>query len=188
MRGIQLALALRQLSAAQSEIRKLQRIDTLTGLYRREHVAKQLQEMLDRSKARRQSLGLIAVEVDSFEEFIERYGTLEGDILLRSIAELLTTELTDHDALCGRYNESTYVVVLPNTSRRTLTATAEHLRRSVYELGIKHEKSSVAPFVTVTNGCALYAAGEEMDADLLLQRARAAVRQGQGNGHNCVQV
>lgn len=176
----------RDLAVAKNTIQQLQRLDSLTGLYSRSHFEKALQELVDRSEARDETCALMIAELDDFNAFNQAYGMLEGDIVLRSVADVATAIAGRHQALCGRYVGSSIALAVPASNRRQLLAIAEGLRRDVYELGIRHEHSRVTKFVTVTVGCALCEPDPASSAEQLLKQAALAMYEGKQKGHNCV--
>lgn len=176
----------RDLKAAKVAIEQLQRIDSLTEISSRAHFEKALQELLDRCEARKESCALLIAELDDFKAFNQAYGLLEGDIVLRSVAGIAKSIAERHKALCGRYVGSSIAVAIPACNKRKLLAIAESLREGVFKLGIKHEHSSSARFVTVTIGCTLRKSNESSDLDTLLKQAALTMYQGKKKGHNCV--
>jgi diguanylate cyclase (GGDEF)-like protein len=176
----------RDLKKAEDTISKLQNSDALTGFHNRSHFEKTLQEDLDKAEARQAPLGVMIIELDYFNEYNTEYGILEGDIVLRMVAALLTREIEHESALFSRYIGSSFAVALPDIGDKALRASAEQLRCSIYELGIKHEHSEAAKFVTVTIGTAHLAGGSTQPAKELLKRAAVAMYNGKKKGRNCV--
>ncbi|MCB1772085.1 MAG: diguanylate cyclase [Gammaproteobacteria bacterium] len=176
----------RDLKKARDTIMKLQSSDALTGFHNRTHFEKTLQEDLDKSEARGSSHGVLIIELDYFNEYNTEYGILEGDIVLRTVAALMQREVDHQPALFSRYIGSSFAIALAGVGDKALVACAEHLRRSIYELGIKHEHSEAAKFVTVTIGTAHLADGASLPARDLLKRAAVAMYKGKRRGRNCV--
>jgi diguanylate cyclase (GGDEF)-like protein len=73
---------------------------------------------------------LIIVDVDNFKEINDRHGHLEGDRVLKSLAETLRHRLRDQDFL-ARYGGDEFVALLPSTDSAGAAELAEELRRRV---------------------------------------------------------
>ena len=87
----------------------------------------QLQAGADRTGV---PFSLIIVDVDNFKEINDRYGHVEGDRVLRSLAENLRHRLRDQDFL-ARYGGDEFVALLPSTAAAGAAELAEELRRRV---------------------------------------------------------
>jgi diguanylate cyclase (GGDEF)-like protein len=174
------------LKKAQQQITKLQNSDALTGFSNREFFEKALQESLDKAEASDRPFGVLIVELDFFNEYNTEYGILEGDIVLRMIAALLIRETSITSPLFCRYIGSSFAIGLFDINEKPLREYAEKLRQAIYQLGIKHEHSTAARFVTATIGVAHRRAGAQTDAESLLKSAALAMYKGKKKGRNCV--
>lgn len=178
----------RALKQAEEKINTLQSGDTLTGFFNRGHFEKSLQEALDQAEARRQPFGLLIVELDYFKEFNEAYGQLEGDIVMRMAAGVIRSRVTDEGSVIGRYIGASFAVAVADVEARRLNGIAESIRQGIYELGVKHEHSQAAKFVTVTIGATVRGSKQKFDATALLKQAAMAMYQGKSKGHNCIVI
>ena len=89
----------------------------------------QLQAGADRTGV---PFSLIIVDVDNFKEINDRFGHLEGDRVLKSLAETLRHRLRDQDFL-ARYGGDEFVALLPSTDAAGAVELADELRRKVRE-------------------------------------------------------
>ena len=89
----------------------------------------QLQAGADRTGV---PFSLIIVDVDNFKEINDRFGHLEGDRVLKSLAEALRRRLRDQDFL-ARYGGDEFVALLPSTDADGAAELADELRRRVRE-------------------------------------------------------
>lgn len=176
----------RALRQAKQKLDSLQREDSLTGFYNRDFFEKSLQEALDRAEARDERYGLLVIELDFFREFNDANGILEGDIVIRMVADVVRKLAPKDDALFGRYIGSSFAVGINAYRNAECAALAERVRRTVFELGIKHEYSAAAKFVTVTIGTVSAAPGSVEDVRALLKKAATAMFHGKRDGRNRV--
>ena len=89
----------------------------------------QLQAGADRTGV---PFSLILVDVDNFKEINDRHGHVEGDRVLKSLAETLRRRLRDQDFL-ARYGGDEFVALLPSTDAGGAAELADELRRRVRE-------------------------------------------------------
>jgi diguanylate cyclase (GGDEF)-like protein len=85
----------------------------------------QLQAGADRTGV---PFSLIILDVDNFKEINDRWGHVEGDRVLKSLAETLRHRLRDQDFL-ARYGGDEFVALLPATGAAGAAELAEQLRR-----------------------------------------------------------
>jgi diguanylate cyclase (GGDEF)-like protein/PAS domain S-box-containing protein len=94
---------LAELRAAEAELQRLVRYDSLTGLHNRSYFLETLGEVLLRAARRKARVGLVFVDLDGFKAVNDNLGHETGDQLLRVVAERLrkATRRTDSVARIG---------------------------------------------------------------------------------------
>jgi two-component system chemotaxis family response regulator WspR len=144
----------RQLAEKNAVLERLSSLDGLTGIANR----RRLDETLDLEwrRARRDGslLSLIMIDVDYFKKFNDRYGHLAGDDCLRQVAVTLTGGLHRPADLVARFGGEEFAVLMAATDAAGAGHVAETLRARVEELAIPHERSEIAPCVTISLGSA----------------------------------
>jgi diguanylate cyclase (GGDEF)-like protein len=151
--------------------------DELTGLRNRRylmtHVATTLRDI---------PFSLAVVDLDHFKHINDTYGHEGGDKVLKEFAQLLTTQLREHD-IALRFGGEEFIVIFPNTE---LDGAKTTLLRVLAEMQ-KHVWSSLSSteHPTFTAGIA-----ECLDGDLkhALQVADALLYVGKSNGRNGVWI
>lgn len=91
-------------------------LDYLTGLYNRKHFEEQLMRMTKKAKVKKQTFSIMIIDVDNFKQINDRYGHDVGDIALRKVAHVLSTNLKLHD-MAFRYGGDEFSVLLPNATK-----------------------------------------------------------------------
>ena len=102
------------LRGREAEARRLARVDSLTGLGNRRALEEMLNAEVARAERSGQPLSLITVDVDDFKRFNDNHGHLEGDRILREVADALRRAVRRPDA-CFRWGGDEFAVVLPET-------------------------------------------------------------------------
>lgn len=97
------------------------------------------------------TLAVCILDVDCFKEYNDTYGHLAGDQCLHMIAERLS-EMSGGKIFCARYGGDEFVAICESMTDEEVLLKAEALRASVLGMQIPHCKSSVAPYVTISQG------------------------------------
>ncbi|MEO0872179.1 MAG: GGDEF domain-containing protein, partial [Pseudomonadota bacterium] len=161
--------------------RKLAETDALTGLANRRLVMTQLDHMI--LEARRQSypLVLIVFDIDRFKHVNDTYGHVEGDKVLKSVAEIAMGQAREMD-LVGRVGGEEFVWIAPRMNQLQAEQAAERLREAVsYGSGV-----GAVPGVTISVGLAQLCPSDT--SLLLFSRADAALYAAKEGGRNLVKL
>jgi len=99
--------------------------DALTGLPNRERFETELEAILASFQAD-QSMALLYLDLDHFEQINEQHGRLGGDLVLVQLSMLLSSELAPTDKL-AHLGADKFVCLLSRYDRATLLTDAKHL-------------------------------------------------------------
>lgn len=185
LRG-ELQAARKELNSKQRELEVFvteARTDTLTGLRNR----RSFDEELGRNFAQRQrqsvTFSLIVIDIDYFKKFNDDYGHLSGDLVLRSVAQVLTATLREMDVVC-RYGGEEFTVICPGSKLHEAVVGAERVRQAVAAKTVSLKEGNVT--VTISLGVAEVLGTESPDD--LMQRADEALYAAKHAGRNCVRL
>lgn len=104
--------------------------DGLTQLFTHRAFQVKLQEELLRSGRSQTPLSLIIGDVDLFKSYNDNYGHQAGDIVLRTMASLLTHSVRPVDFV-ARYGGEEFALVLPNIVRSQAVELANRIRMRI---------------------------------------------------------
>ncbi len=155
--------------------------DPLTGLLNRRGLEKAVQRELHQHAANDFHLTVIMLDVDHFKRFNDTYGHDAGDLVLTSLADLLSRHVRARDILC-RYGGEEFMIVMPNTDIETIGPHLEQIRRRVPELELSFEGTKLEP-VTISLGMAAWHNDAE-DWDELVRCADTAMYTAKEQGRN----
>ena len=156
----------------------LARVDELTGLMNYRMFAERVQEEWLRARRYGEPLSLIMIDVDRFKAFNDDFGHLQGNSVLRQVAEVLRGEVRETDIL-ARFGGEEFVAILPHTDGTEAMTIAERIRVAV--AGYRWNSRPV----TVSLGvCEL--SKEMNDVAALIHCADLAMYQSKTNGRNQV--
>lgn len=113
--------------AGQKELYKEMSImDALTGIYNRRYLDELLRRECERAKRYNQPLAIIMVDIDDFKKYNDTHGHLEGDELLKKIANFLVDAVRGVD-MVFRYGGEEFAVFLPQTLKAGAVEVAKRL-------------------------------------------------------------
>lgn len=104
--------------------------DPLTDLYNRRFMEESMTREAGRAMRRRHSLGMIMLDLDHFKRINDTYGHEAGDILLKIVADYLTSKIRSEDIAC-RYGGEEFVLILPESAPDDTYNRAEDLRKGI---------------------------------------------------------
>lgn len=145
------------------------RIDAKTGVLNAGTWQREAEVEFFRALRRRTSLAVAMVDIDDFKSVIDAAGPLVADRLMRDIAEMLRTQLPDHE-LIGRFGGKEFAILLPQTSGAEAKRISERLRDHIAGEPIAIESGTQAGFVfrlTVSIGVAVLNETRRALADLI---------------------
>jgi len=107
--------------------------DALTGLYNHRYIFERLAQEIAVARDRKQPLGVLMMDVNSFKFFNDTYGHPVGDQVLVTISEMLME--VGHDiGIVGRYGGDEFVVILPRHDRSAAERVADRIAASTQAL------------------------------------------------------
>jgi diguanylate cyclase (GGDEF)-like protein len=162
---------------------ELSETDPLTGLSNARGLFDRLDAELGRSLRYREPLALLSVDLDGLKNINDRYGHRAGDDAIRSVADVIRSELRESD-VGARWGGDEFAVLAPSTSRIAALALAERIR------ALTPQRSTLWP-LSVSVGVATLepnTAGEGFDSATLMRAADAAMYEAKRSGRDRVVV
>lgn len=112
--------------------------DELTGLYSRRHFYKVVDREIHRVQHYSGFFSLVMLDLDGFKEYNDKFGHINGDSVLRSLAQMLKSTLRKSDT-AFRYGGDEFAIVLPATDAHGARKIVERLRlKWSQELKVTH--------------------------------------------------
>lgn len=146
--------------------------DPLTGLFNRRYMEETLDRELRRANRQGVPVGVIMFDIDRLKPINDTYGHDAGDLLLRSLGELLQRSFRGEDVAC-RYGGDEFTVVLPEATLADAWRRADQLREAVKKLDLRYDGRPIGP-VTLSIGVAAYPDHGRTAENLLLAADTAA--------------
>jgi len=127
--------------------------DSLTGLYNRRFLDETLARELSRAERDKYSVSVVMLDLDHFKVFNDTFGHDVGDMMLKQLGKLLTTQVRAGDIAC-RYGGEEFVVVMPKASLSVARQRANDWRSKFESQILIHEGEVLN--ATLSAGVAVY--------------------------------
>ncbi|HXU47305.1 MAG TPA: sensor domain-containing diguanylate cyclase, partial [Thermoanaerobaculia bacterium] len=105
-----------RLAKANRKLRRLTRIDGLTGVANRRCFEEQLELEWRRARRTGTPLSLALIDVDHFKAYNDSFGHLQGDECLRTLARILTRGIGRAGELVARWGGEEFASILPGST------------------------------------------------------------------------
>lgn len=166
--------------AFNSELRRQNATDPLTGLVNRHRLLELGDEAVTLSRRHSQPLSLMMVDIDQLKTINDRWGPATGDRAIQGLTKTFRQVLSD-DHPIGRVGGEEFVLLLPNTDHASAVAVAERLCERLTNISLEsdnHQPLSITISIGIASWC-----GEALFQDLL-RRADSAMAQAKRAGGN----
>lgn len=178
------ALAL-QVAELYENARVMSVTDGLTGLTNHREFYAALRRELERARRYSHPVSLLMIDVDNFKEFNDRYGHMEGDRALQTIAGILKRCVRASD-IASRYGGEEFGIILPEAAPVGAQMLAERIKTEIASNNFL-ENGNEPAHLTVSIG--IYTSIEGADSeDLMVGFADEAAYLAKHSGKNQVVV
>ena len=109
--------------------------DELTGLFNHRHFQEVMANEVERARRFDQELGLVMFDIDDFKQVNDTYGHLQGDRVLKAVAQVLRESSREVDEP-ARYGGEEMAVALPQTGLQGAYEFAERVRHRIETLDL----------------------------------------------------
>jgi len=156
--------------------------DALTEIFNRRHFEERLLEETHRALRQGYSLCLFMIDVDHFKLYNDTRGHREGDILLKSLADILCRYTREKVDQLFRYGGDEFVVLLPYTDLEEALKVAQRILNTYRERGFNPTTLSIGIAKLIPRESA------RKSADDLVRRADKAMYRAKNNGGNQIEI
>ncbi|NRD74359.1 GGDEF domain-containing protein [Shewanella sp. VB17] len=155
--------------------------DKLTGTANRQIFDEHFLQAINETKRSKAAISIILLDIDHFKNVNDTYGHCIGDLVIKSVAYVIQSQIRSHDLVC-RWGGEEFLILLPNLGINHAVEIAEQIRQAIAQNQIKEDEHQIN--VKVSIGVAEYQSGE-LSTDLI-SRADVALYQAKNGGRNQV--
>lgn len=164
--------------------------DELTQLANRRKFSLELAHTWQRNLRDDKSIALILLDIDSFKEYNDNYGHLEGDACLTQVASILQNSQINKRPgdLIARYGGEEFIVILDNPTHEYANQVAQRICFDIRSYGLEHKFSKVHNSMIVTVSVGLFYIDELKSCSLreAIGKADAALYKAKESGRDRV--
>jgi diguanylate cyclase (GGDEF)-like protein len=164
---------------------ELAHTDPLTGLPNRRQFESMLQAELAAVNRYGGQCSMAMIDVDFFKQFNDAHGHVEGDELLKTLAEVMRAQVRATDLL-SRYGGEEFGLIMSRTPKGEALRSVERLRAVVEAYAFKNEQTQPGGSLTISAGLAA-APDDGADFDTIVRRSDEALYAAKRNGRNRVE-
>jgi len=180
----QLEIVAKKLKIANKKLENASYTDSLTNLHNRRYFNFVYDRELKRAKRNRTYITFMMIDIDFFKQYNDTYGHVEGDYALKSIAKVLKDTLKRPSDYVFRLGGEEFGVLLSETSESNSAKIAREICDAVRSRELKHEKSTVSEYVTVSIGVVCCIADDALDNEILISRADEMLYEAKESGRD----
>jgi len=171
------------------QVREMAIKDSLTGLYNRRFFEEQIDKEIERARRYENELSFLLLDIDLFKEVNDKYGHLNGDIVLENVARLIRNSTRNID-ISIRYGGEEFVILLPETPQDGASVIAERLRSKIesnsFIITEQSGKEQIELDLTASIGLTCYDTSNQVSAEKLVSQADQALYYAKSHGRNQV--
>lgn len=175
-----------QLRVANDHLKSISLIDGLTKVANRHYFKEIIKRDWEQTRQTGECIAILIVDLDYFKEFNDCYGHLKGDECLQTIADILKKNIKRKTDLVARYGGDEFIVILNHTPIEGALSIAKTILKDIEDAKIKHEKSKISKYVTVSIGAAAVTPNKEESFEGLISDADKALYKAKQGGRNMV--
>lgn len=170
-----------ELESSRDNLRLLANKDAKTRLYNTAYMLEQLKAAIDHAAERGEPFSILMLDIDHFKKYNDKYGHVQGDVLLTQLADLLARLTRSRDTL-GRFGGEEFLLLMRGAGEEEAREAALRLQRAVSAHGFPGEDSQPGGRITVSVGIVAYRPG--MTAEQMVHHADGAMYAAKEAGRN----
>jgi diguanylate cyclase (GGDEF)-like protein len=163
-------------------------IDELTQCKNRRDFQQTFKRYLSNYRTSDNWLCVAILDIDFFKFYNDHYGHPMGDDCLRAVGRVLNSLQDMLDVYAARVGGEEFALLWFESEVSHVDVVVSRLLDLIKDLKISHEKSKVAPYVSVSMGVFIEQCGAETDTQTMYDMADKALYNAKEGGRNCAVI
>ncbi|MFQ5900893.1 MAG: diguanylate cyclase [Thermodesulfobacteriota bacterium] len=166
---------------SRNELEILSITDHVTGLYNNRQFYKLLVSEFEKCKRYKYPIACVMFDVDYFKSINDTHGHQFGDIVLKEIGALISSELRSTDTI-ARYGGDEFMILLPHSGVDSAFSFADKIRKKVD--GHKFSKGSLSINTSISIGISVFPEDRIIGPDDMIKNSDEALYRAKMGGRN----
>lgn len=162
--------------------------DALTGLYNRRFFDLNFTKEHKISKRENKNLVLLIVDIDYFKQYNDYYGHQKGDEVLKTISLEMKAFFKRANDYVYRLGGEEFAISFYSNNNKIAFERADSMRKSIEELKIEHNASSVSKYISISIGLSFIPKECNMEIDEIYKITDQALYRAKNSGRNRVET
>ena len=176
----------KKLKEINMKLKKLSMFDELTKLPNRRSFRDYIDYHFDYMKDKLSRFSIIMIDVDRFKQLNDHYGHASGDIVLKRIANQLSSSINVETDFVARWGGDEFIYASFNKSPEDIAKIAQTIRTKILSLNTHTESGLKAPNISISLGtCTMDYTGKDT-VHKCIENADKALYSAKTAGRNCV--
>lgn len=174
-----------KLEKANHRLELLSTLDSLTQISSRRDFDTKIVNLLSAARKQQKNLSVFMFDIDNFKIYNDTYGHLEGDVVLKKVAQVIRRNLDTAGGLSARFGGEEFIGACIGLSMAESRQLANQIRQDVYNLQIKNTGTTPG-LVTLSCGVAFAEKLALVQKSELMRLADTCLYQAKNTGKNKV--
>jgi len=157
-----------------------------SGLATREHLLEVLRRDWSIAQRDGRQLTVMRFDLDAFRTYIEIYGRMAADNVLRQVAKTIVSSMRRTSDVVARFDDDEFVVLGVSMEPPSALSHAEQILGRVRALAVHHPRSPTGRYLTMSCGVVTGTPGRNPDCESILEAASKALLKAKTDGGNRV--
>jgi len=123
--------------------------DELTGVYNRRYINQRLEKDIKEAIKNEEKFSIIMSDIDYFKEINDIHGHLAGDLVLKTFANVVNSNIRKNYDWVARYGGDEFVIFLKNADRSAACRVIEKIRQAFRESDIVFNNCKIQTTISI---------------------------------------
>jgi len=176
------------LESDNQRLEDLSQHDSLTGLHNRRWFDETFFAAWSRAQLLHQPFSILLLDIDHFKLFNDSQGHVAGDACLRSVSQIISTQLNRSGDALARYGGEEFVILLIGTDREGAAHVAQTIMQAIADAHLPHPASPFGYVTLSIGGISPDTSAPGIPCDDLLVQADTALYEAKQQGRNQIRI